>query len=271
MAYDDVEIDLDSILGQEPGGPNAATGRLRARQIGPDDALADYLEKAGLGAVSRRLSKTGAMEVVSTAAPGIRDLLTLGKIRQLEQAGDADLIVVDAPAAGHAMTFLTAAAGLADSTTSGPVRDQADQVLEMFGNADRCQVVLVTLAEETPVSETIETAYSLEDEVGIKLGPVVVNGLWPALDGLAEAAASTTGAKGQRRRAAMVAAAAADHRLARISSQQDEVKRLSGELPLPQVHLPFLFRAEFGPTELNELASVFLAEGAQLSAAGDDG
>jgi len=87
LHYEELEI---PVLGR-------GSGRLRARQISPDDALADYLQNAGLGSVSKRLTRTGAMEVVSTAAPGIRDLLTLGKIRQLEQAEAADLIVVDAP------------------------------------------------------------------------------------------------------------------------------------------------------------------------------
>lgn len=254
LNYDEVEIDLRPHKTELPSG---APGTLRARQIGPDDALADYLEKAGLGAVSKRLTKSGAMEVVSTAAPGIRDLLTLGKIRQLEQAKTADLIVVDAPAAGHAMTFLTAAAGLADSTTSGPVREQADQVLEMFGDDSRCQVVLVTLAEETPVTETIETAYSLEEEVGIKLGPVVINGLWPSIDGLAEAAKDLGKNAG-------VVADAANHRLARISAQQLEIRRLGSELPLRQIHLPFLFRSSFGPEELDELADVLLTGTASM-------
>ncbi|MEM7274667.1 MAG: ArsA family ATPase [Actinomycetota bacterium] len=247
LGYDEVEIDL---------GPAGGSGRLRARQIAPDDALADYLDKAGLGMVSRRLIRTGAMEVVTAAAPGIRDLLTLGKIRQLEQAEVADLIVVDAPAAGHALTFLTAAAGLADASSAGPVREQADQVLEMFADDRRCQVVLVTLAEETPVTETIETAFSLEDRVGLKLGPVVVNGLWPPIDGLMAAA---DGLRSRRAAGVLAARRAAEHRVARVGAQQTEIQRLAAQLPLPQIHLPFLFRDRFGVAELGELADILAA------------
>ena len=87
------------------------------------------------------------------------------------------MIVVDGPAAGHAITFLTAAAGLADAVSCGPVRAQADDVLELLHDPERCQVVLVTLPETTPVNEVVETAYALEDEVGVQLGPVVVNGV----------------------------------------------------------------------------------------------
>ena len=72
------------------------------------------------------------IDVVSTAAPGIDDLVVLGKIKQLERSGDYDLIVVDGPAAGHAVTFLTSAAGLRDAVRSGPVRAQADEVLALL-------------------------------------------------------------------------------------------------------------------------------------------
>ena len=139
------------------------------------DALDDYLREHGFGRVATRLSKTGVIDVVGTAAPGIDDIVVLGKIKQLERAGEYDLIVVDGPAAGHAITFLTAASGLADSVTGGPIRTQADEVLEMLHDPARCQVVLVALPEATPVNEVIETAYALEDEVGVQLGPIVLN------------------------------------------------------------------------------------------------
>jgi anion-transporting ArsA/GET3 family ATPase len=264
IAYDEVDVPLDR-FGSVPAG----AGGLRARQISPDDALGDYLDKAGLGPVTSRLAPAGAMEVVVTAAPGIRDLVTLGKIRQLEQSNAADLIVVDAPAAGHALTFLTAPSGLADSTNAGPVRSQADQVLELFADADRCQVMLVTRPEETPVTETVETAFSLEEDVGIKLSPVVINACWPTIDGL-EAAAESAAADSAAAESAAAdggdpIVAAARYRLARITDQEAEVRRLADELPLPQIRLPHLFTAGLGPTELGRLADALAAEAAPVS------
>ena len=138
-------------------------------------ALEEYLREHGFGRVAKRLAASGVIDVVSTAAPGIDDLVVLGKIKQLERSGDWDTIVVDGPAAGHAVTMLTSPAGLRDAVTSGPVRAQADDVLAMLGDAGRCQVALVTLAETTPVNETIETAFTIEDRVGVKLAPVFVN------------------------------------------------------------------------------------------------
>src|SRR5205807_6225031 len=100
------------------------------------------------------------------------------------RAGAADLILLDAPAAGHAITFLLAARALLDAVRVGPINTQAREVLELLTDAERCEVILVTLPEETPVNELIDTAFHLEDRVGVNLGPVVVNGLYQDLPGL---------------------------------------------------------------------------------------
>ena len=252
------DLDYDEVILEEGDGG----GRLRARRITPDEALADYLDHSGLRVVTNRLARTGAVEVVTAAAPGIRDLLALGKIRQLEQRGEADLIVVDAPASGHARTFLQAPAGLAATSSAGPVRHQADLALELLGDEHRCRVTLVTLPEETPVTETVETAYELEDRVGVKLGPVVVNGCWPAVDGLAAAVArvdgtgagSVTGSR-RSRLGPPRAVDAARYRLGRVAGQRAEIERLTRELPLPAVELPFLFTSDLSRPHLDALAA----------------
>src|SRR3954447_13923932 len=95
LGYD--EMDLD-------------TG-VRARFLTPDAALIDYLVTHGMKRISKRLAASGALEVVATAVPGMKDILVLGKVKQIEEARTADLVIVDAPAAGHAITFLLAARG----------------------------------------------------------------------------------------------------------------------------------------------------------------
>src|SRR5207245_10002637 len=111
---------------------------VQGRTITPDDALFEYLEEHGLARVSRRLIATGAMDVVATTAPGIRDILVLGKVKQLERSDVADLILVDAPAAGHAISFLLSARGLLDAVRVGPLHTQAAEVLELLTDAKRC-------------------------------------------------------------------------------------------------------------------------------------
>ena len=108
--------------------------------------------------------RSGALEVVSTAVPGMKDILVLGKVKSLEVGRAADLIVIDAPAAGprdHASSCRPA--GLGDAVRVGPVSKQSTEVIEMLSDPARCQVMLVTLPEETPVNELVDTAFALED------------------------------------------------------------------------------------------------------------
>ena len=170
-------FDYDEEVLYDPSG----SGRVRGRVITPDDALVEYLEDHGLRRVAKRLVAAGVLEVVATAIPGIREILVLGKVKQLERSGSSDLIVLDAPAAGHAVTFLTSALGLMDAARGGPLRAQAQDVVEMLRDPARCQVMLVSLPEETPVNELIETAYRFEDLVGVALAPVVVNSCYQVL------------------------------------------------------------------------------------------
>ncbi len=243
--------------------PAAGTiAEVRGRTITPDDALLEYLEDHGLRRISRRLVSTGAMDVVSTAAPGIKDILILGKVKSLERSEAADLIVVDAPAAGHAITFLLSVRGLLDAVRVGPINAQARDVLELLTDPVRCSVMLVTLPEETPVNEAVETAFTLEDRLGISLGPVVVNGLYPPLPGLDVDPAEAADAAGVTLRpgeAEALAGAASFHRH-RQALQEAQLERLDERLPIPRVGLPFLFAADLGPAHVDVLAAALRDE-----------
>jgi anion-transporting ArsA/GET3 family ATPase len=226
---------------------------VRARTLTPDQALLEYLEDHGMRRLSKRLTSTGVLDVVSTAVPGIKDILVLGKVKQLEREGPADFIVLDAPAAGHAVTFLTSAKGLLDAVRVGPVRKQAEDVQELLTDPSRCQVLLVTLPEETPVNEAVETASRLRDKVGVRISAIVVNGLYPPL------AAMPADLDTVSQEEATALRAAADFRSARHELQEEQVARLVEQLDLPQLHLPFLFSPELGPGQVEELAAA-LAE-----------
>lgn len=257
-----VEIEGKSGLASAFGSPEVlgygerelAPG-VRARSLTADEALTEYLDEHGLGRLSNKLSRSGMIEVVSTAAPGIRDILILGKLKQLDQSRAADLIVLDAPAAGHALSFLLSARSLADVVRGGVVRAQAESVLEMLTQPNRCRVLLVTLPEETPVNEVVETAAALRSKVGVALGPVVVNGLYPVLDGLdadpekAATAAGVTLLDGE----AEALRAAATFRQRRQELQQEQLARLAEELPLPQIHLPSIFAVDLGPDDVDRV------------------
>jgi anion-transporting ArsA/GET3 family ATPase len=253
-----------------PASEAEGTGEIRARTLTPDRALIEYLEDHGMGRMSRRLVRSGALDVVSTGAPGIKDILVLGKVKQLESMAAADLIILDTPAAGHAVTFLMSARGLLDAVSVGPIQTQAADVLELLTDKARCQVILVTLPEETPVNELVETAFALEERVGADIGPVVVNGVYPALEGLEidpEEAARQAGVELSAEEADALRRAAR-FRVRRGALQHEQVARLSESLPLPQLRLPAVFAADLGPAEIDTLADALLAEVGALEVAG---
>ena len=240
-----------------PDQPGSVSGRV----VSPGEALTDYLDDHGMRRLSGRLAKAGVIDVVATAAPGLDDILVLGKVKQLERAGTHDLILLDAPAAGHALTFLRSAKGLADAVTVGPIATQAQDVLELLGDADRCQVVLVTLPEETPVNEIVETAFALEDEVGVKLGPDHRQRALPGPTG----AGGRTGRGGRRRRPEPGAGGRASAWPARLSRPS----RWPASRPAcrsPRSSCPSCFTAGLTADDLERLADRLLEQlGAQAA------
>jgi anion-transporting ArsA/GET3 family ATPase len=240
-------------------GERELAPNIRARTLTPDIALVEYMESHGLGKLSKKMANSGMVEVVATAAPGIKDILVLGKIKQLERSGVYDLIIVDAPAAGHALTFLVSPRSVMDVARSGILRAQADDAFQLLTDSSRCQVVLVTLPEETPVNELIETEAALRSKIRVKLAPVVVNGVYPTLDGLdvdPEKAAADQGITlfpGE----ADVLRTAAEFRRRRAQLQQEQLRRLEEGLDLPQVHLPAVFAVDFGLAEIDVLAAAW--------------
>jgi anion-transporting ArsA/GET3 family ATPase len=250
LGYEEVELVAEK-------GPDQAS--IRARRITPDDALVEYLEDHGLKRVSKRLVSSGVVDVVSTAIPGIRDVLVLGKVKQLEREQLADLIVVDAPATGHAITFLTSAAGLVNAARGGPLRSQAQDVVDLLSDPTRCRVILVTLPEDMPVSETIESAFTLEDKAGVQLGPVIVNACDPEPVGLevpvAEVVTPESAAASIDPTHLEALDAARRFRLERHAISAEQISRLARELPLPQLLLPVIEADVIGPTETAALAA----------------
>jgi anion-transporting ArsA/GET3 family ATPase len=231
-------------------------GVVHARTITPDDALLEYLNDHGMKRFSKRLLSSGIIDIVAGAIPGIRDILVLGKVKQIEQAGIADLVLVDAPATGHTMTFLSSAGGLLDAARGGPIRAQAADVVALLANPARCQVALVTLPEEMPVNEVVEAAYQLEDKVGIALGPVIINACYPAVHSLAQPASDTVAAARVNFDRALVDSLeqARQFRQRRHELQEGQIDRLAEELPLPQLRVPYLFTDAIGPPELDALS-----------------
>jgi anion-transporting ArsA/GET3 family ATPase len=241
------------VLVIELDGKPALTGLvpdLEVHSISAADALEEYLIEHGFKRTAKRLVSTGVIDVIGTAAPGIDDLVVLGKIKQLERSNQWDLIVVDGPAAGHAITFLTSASGLLDAVRGGPVRDQARDVLEMLRDPQRCQVLLVTLPEATPVNELIETSAALDQRVGARLASIIVN----QVDSTEPLPPPDEVDFGRARAQVDDAIAAAAFRRTHLSVQAAELERLTTAVALPQIHLSARPVAGLSPGDIAVLA-----------------
>ena len=236
LSYTPITVDLGDDV----------SGSVTLRRLTPNDALTEYLADHGFGPLARRLTSSGLLEMLATAIPGLGETLVMGKLKSLQASGTYDLVVIDAPATGHARTLLTSAAGIIEAARSGPIRTQADEVAAFLGDPTRCRVLLVTLPEELPVTEAIDAAFAVEDEAGVALGPVIVNAMvvpdpaWLVSPKAAAKAAKVTLTAPQL--ATLTAACSA--LVARHEEAEAQRARLAAELPLPQLLLPELTAAE---------------------------
>ncbi|MGZ4128134.1 MAG: ArsA-related P-loop ATPase [Actinomycetota bacterium] len=136
-------------------GPN-----ITGLTVEADEALVDYLRMFyGIPTISRALLRTKAVEFATQTAPGLKDILLIGKVKEAEsrrQGGEHvfDLLVVDAPPTGRLPRFLDAPRAVVELVHGGQIRNQAQGVLDMVTDHRRLQVVLVTQPEEMPARET---------------------------------------------------------------------------------------------------------------------
>lgn len=189
------EVDRKGTLPRLFGGeslayePSELAPGVWGMNIVPEDALAEYLKvQYHMNRLARIFRSSHFVDYITTAAPGLKDILVLGKIWYLEQGRsgsgmkqDFDTIIVDAPAAGHMLTFLSAPIGLSDAVRLGPVHRQSDWLIQMLRDKKRTRVHLVTLPEEMPVSETLETSQALGAKLGIHAGALFANAVYSNL------------------------------------------------------------------------------------------
>ena len=255
--------------------------------IVPEESLAEYLRvQYHMRRISKVFTSTHFVDYITTAAPGLKDILVLGKIWYLEQnrsgasPQDFDTIVVDAPAAGHMLTFFSAPTGLADAVRVGPIRRQSEWLVDMLKDPKRTRVHLVTLPEEMPVAETLETSEALVHKLGMTQGAVFANSVYSplftdeeedelsTLDGskrfenmLIEARGVGLSIDGDDLRGLL---GYAGFLTARRRIQEQHLKQLRRGADQPVVNLPFLFSAGLALPDIETLADVIEEKVADL-------
>jgi anion-transporting ArsA/GET3 family ATPase len=155
-------------------------GQVNALAIDIEAAFLEYLDMFyNLGIAGRAMRRIGAIEFATTIAPGLRDVLLTGKIKESVIRVDKDklpvydAIIVDAPPTGRIARFLDVTRAVSDLAKGGPVYSQAEGVVKLL-HSDQTAIHLVTLLEALPMQETMEAIDELQ-ELGLPIGSVIVN------------------------------------------------------------------------------------------------
>jgi anion-transporting ArsA/GET3 family ATPase len=259
-----VEVAARDDLSHALGASDAAGGYaervvadgLHHISIDPQRAMEEYLrQQLPIGALGALLARSRIFVALSAATPGMRELLTVGKVWELAQhrrrtrgSRPYDLVVLDAPATGHGLAMLQAPGTFATVARVGPVAKQGRAVASFLADPRHTAVVAVSTAEETPVAETLELRARLREEVGLDLSLVVVNAVVPHRFSGADERTLRAAPPSPARHAALFAATWARH-------QRRQISRLRrGLYDVPLVTLPLVFASVLDAAALERLS-----------------
>ena len=254
-------------------GPTPFAGRrvaagLTAMSMDTEASLREYLRLIARVPVVGRIGPVArAFDFVATAAPGIREILTVGKLCYEVRENHFDLVVVDASATGNVVGELAAPTGINELVRVGLVRSQTDWILEILGDPVRTGAVIVTTPEEMPVSEAIDLAGRLATETPVHLACVIANRVLPELfsraeqqvfDALTVPAATKRLAghlgSGVGEVTAVLAAAELAVTIRRDGAAHLEALRGGIGAQVPLVYLPYLFGRAHGMRAIRQVA-----------------
>jgi anion-transporting ArsA/GET3 family ATPase len=185
----DAKGDLSSLFEATPTGftPREVSPGIWSMSMDTEASLREYLKlHLRIPVVGRIGPLAKAFDFVATAAPGVREILTVGKLCYEVREKHYDLVVVDAPASGHIIGQLAAPQAINDLVKVGLIRGQTDWMLEILSDQQQTGLVAVTTPEEMPVSETLELATRVAEETTVRMSAVVVNRVLPELFGQRE-------------------------------------------------------------------------------------
>jgi anion-transporting ArsA/GET3 family ATPase len=185
----DAKGDLAALFEAAPTDfvPSEIAPGIASMSMDTEASLREYLKlHLRIPVVGRIGPLARAFDFVATAAPGVREILTVGKLCYEVRERHYDLVVVDAPASGHIIGQLAAPQAINDLVKVGLIRSQTDWMLEILSDAQKTGLVAVTTPEEMPVNETLELTKRVKEETTVQLSAVVVNRVLPELFGQRE-------------------------------------------------------------------------------------
>ena len=167
--------------------PREVEPGLYGMAMNTEESLSEYLRlQLRIPVMARVGPLAKAFEFVATAAPGVKEILTVGKLVYEVREGKYDLVVVDAVATGHIVGQLAAPQAINELVQVGLVRSQTDWMLDLLGDPATTGLCITATPEEMPVNETMELAKRVRSETNVDLAAIVVNRVLPELFGRSE-------------------------------------------------------------------------------------
>jgi anion-transporting ArsA/GET3 family ATPase len=188
LVESDPRENLHQLVDVSPSGGEIVevAPRLALLHIDPRSILDDLVrEKLKLGLLARRVLQSPVHHHFADGAPGLKEAAVFGRILRLlgghgpRGSPRPDVVILDAPATGHGVSWMAAPQLVSDVVQSGPVGSMAKEIARFIEDRQRCGVVLVTSAEEMPVQEALELIDSLEQRLSRRPDLVVVNAVYP--------------------------------------------------------------------------------------------
>ncbi len=256
-ARDDVSPVLGASSAADAHGERVISDRLHHISIDPQHAMEEYLrQQLPMGALAALLSRSRIFTTLTAATPGMRELLTIGKVWELAQHGRPttraaapyDLVVLDAPATGHGLALLEAPRTFASVARVGPVAKQGRAIASFLHDPGRTAVLTVSTAEEMAVNETLQLRSRLREDLGLDVGLVVVNAVVPHRFSGGDERTLRAAPPSPARHAALFVAGWAAHQRAQIARLRQGLQGV--EL----VTLPFVFQSALDRAALEQLS-----------------
>ena len=246
----------------EPGSQQHLAEGLSSLSIDPDRALLEWIQALGGRVSGRVLGSSGTFQYFAAAAPGAREIVSMVQIWKLaggaggrKRRGGHDLVILDAPATGHALGLLRSPDTFGKIARVGPIVRDTGHVRALLADPERSAYLAVAQGTDMAVTETIELQEGLHAALGRELSAVVVNGLLPRRFSAPEMERIAAFAReNPRSQLAGAAARAAREVHSRASFQHGQVTRLRRR-GFEVLALPFLWQPELDRDSLHTLAA----------------
>jgi anion-transporting ArsA/GET3 family ATPase len=252
--------------GSLPENPLLLSENLWGARVNPKSELESYTHAHIHSAlIANRITRSSLFDYLFAATPGLKEVMSLGRIWRWERAVDAvsaplfDLIVVDSPATGHGLSLLRLPRQLVQMIRVGPIASEIQDLQGLLQNPLKTCLALVALPEELPVNETIELYTSAETQLNIPVRAAFINSVWPAIYSSGDIEAikllSECPASESQMTSLKIFSEAAKHHIWQRHHQEKYIAQIAAAMRCPVIEVPFCFTNDLSLADMDRMSA----------------